>query len=113
MKFCVLNDEREGTCYHEFYKGRWDEDKLEFWRDDSIYVHDNIFWEYPELSDVFKEVVPSYDPFEMIEFSQDDWKKIGLIVKGKKQDTQDFYNELNDWVQPVLQEYGVFTILGI
>jgi hypothetical protein len=25
MKYFVTNKERQGTCYHEFYKGKWDE----------------------------------------------------------------------------------------
>nr|WP_288625771.1 hypothetical protein [uncultured Roseburia sp.] len=24
MKYFVTDRERDGTCYHEFYKGRWD-----------------------------------------------------------------------------------------
>lgn len=31
--FCSVNN-RAGTCYHEFYRGKWD-DKT-FWKSDSI-----------------------------------------------------------------------------
>lgn len=33
MKYFVTDRERDGTCYHEFYKGRWD--GKTFWKEDS------------------------------------------------------------------------------
>ena len=28
MKYFVINKERQGTCYHEFYKGKWDGEQI-------------------------------------------------------------------------------------
>ena len=39
MKYFVKNSERESTCYHEFYKGKWDEKT--FWKEDSLLLHDD------------------------------------------------------------------------
>ena len=113
MKYCNYNNEREGTAYHEFYKGKWDQDKLEFWRDDSIYVHDDMFWENPELQNLFREVIPEYSDVEMTEVTADNWAKIGELAKKAETSTLDFYGEIDAWAQPVLQEFGLFTILGI
>ena len=42
MKYFVYNNQRDGTCYHEFYKGKWD--GKTFWKDDSICIDDNDFY---------------------------------------------------------------------
>ena len=40
MKYFVMLDECKNTCYHEFYKGEWDEET--FWKNDSLYLHDDF-----------------------------------------------------------------------
>ena len=47
MKYFVTDRERDGTCYHEFYKGRWD--GKTFWKEDSISLHDNIMFQAKEF----------------------------------------------------------------
>ena len=40
MKYFIKYDPSICGCYHEFYKGKWDEHT--FWKNDSIFLHDNI-----------------------------------------------------------------------
>lgn len=67
MKYFVRNKERENTCYHEFYKGKWDGNT--FWKEDSISLHDNIMFENKGFVDAIMEVIPTYDPFGETEVS--------------------------------------------
>ena len=113
MRFCVWNSERHGTCYHELYKGQWDPENPEFWRDDSLYIHDDIFCEYPELQNAIKKVIPSYDSYSETVVTKQNWVEIGVQITNANQDTHDFFNEIDEWAKPVLSTYGMFTILGI
>ena len=63
MRFCVLNSERHGTSYHELYKGQWDPENPEFWRDDSLYIHDDFFNEIDEWA---KPVLSTYGMFTIL-----------------------------------------------
>ena len=60
MKYFVTDRERDGTCYHEFYKGRWD--GKTFWKEDSISLHDNIMFQAKEFIAALVVCVPKYDP---------------------------------------------------
>ncbi len=113
MRFCVLNSERQDTCYHELYKGKWDSEKMEFWRDDSLYIHDDIFVQYPKLIRAIKKAVPSYDAYNETAITAHDWDEIGKLLAECDQDTKAFYAEINEWAGQVLEEYGVFTMLGL
>ena len=55
--FCYVSD-RVGTCYHEFYKGKWD--GKTFWKSDSILLHDDTLEEL-QLYKAFTAVLPDYD----------------------------------------------------
>ena len=37
MNYFITNSEMIGTCYHEFYKGKWDGEI--FWKEDSLLIH--------------------------------------------------------------------------
>ena len=60
MKYFIKNDQRKGSCYHEFYKGKWDNET--HWKDDSVYLHDDILYDAMDLADAIREVLPEYDP---------------------------------------------------
>ena len=74
MKYFVTDRERDGTCYHEFYKGRWD--GKTFWKEDSISLHDNIMFQAKEFIAALVVCVPKYDPFGETEITADDLQKI-------------------------------------
>lgn len=78
MKYYVTLDACRGTCYHEFYKGKWDEKT--FWKNDSLYLHDDILFEL-KLADIFSEANYVYDPFNETEINEQQWQKIYEIAK--------------------------------
>ncbi len=82
MKYFVRNDDREGTCYHEFYKGHWDEEKMEFWSADSIYMHDDMMCclKFGEL--VFK-VMTTFAPYGVTEINTYNWEFIYEMAKSE------------------------------
>lgn len=65
MKHFVCNNQRDGTCYHEFYKGKWDNHT--FWKPDSIFLHDDLL--FPSFYDALIEVIPEYDRYGITEIS--------------------------------------------
>ena len=111
MKYFVSNSEREGTCYHEFYKGKWD--GKTFWKEDSLSLHDDIMFENQGFVDAIIEIIPTYDPFSETEISFETWEKIGQIIREKDEKSQELYQEADNWLNDVFKEYECFTILGI
>ncbi|MBQ2902706.1 MAG: hypothetical protein IJE49_12805 [Agathobacter sp.] len=111
MKYFVKDNERIGTCYHEFYKGKWD--KHTVWKSDSIFIHDDCLFENPDFQDAIEEVIPPYDPFGITEITFEEWRKIGEVISIKNLVSQEIYNEADVWLKDVFEVYGCFTILGI
>lgn len=111
LKYFVCDADRKGTCYHEFYKGKWDGET--FWKEDSISIHDDVLYENAGFEEAIYEVIPSYYPFGETEVSFDEWKKIGEIILQKDKRVQELYNEVDEWLKSVFEVYGCFTILGI
>ena len=56
MKYFVFDHQRNGSCYYEFYKGKWD--GKTFWNPDSISIHDDYFFD--GFADAIIEIVPYY-----------------------------------------------------
>lgn len=111
MKYFVTDSERQGTCYHEFYKGKWD--GITFWKPDSLSLHDDILIECSGLVEAILAVVPSYDPFGNTEISYQEWKEIGHLVEEKREKDKEVYEEADKWAESVYKAYDCFTILGI
>ena len=109
MKYFVQYNPSICGCYHEFYKGKWDEHT--FWKNDSIFLHDNIMTD--GFVEAIIEVIPTYDPFGEIEISVLEWQEIGTKVLKKDIVSQEQYKEANYWLEDVFQKHKCFTILGI
>ena len=110
MKYFVYNNQRDGTCYHEFYKGKWN--RWKYWKSDSIFLDDEYL--FKGFSDAIKEIVPYYDPFGETKISIDQWKKIGEQIKEKDVKSQEVYSEADQWLRDeVFTKHKCFTILGI
>ena len=109
MKYFIRTDQKIGSCYHEFYKGKWDGHT--FWKSDSILLHDDVMTD--EFVQAIMEVIPSYDPFEITEVSILEWQEIGKRILSYDIITQEQYKEANEWLEDVFQKYTCFTILGI
>lgn len=111
VKYFVINSGRESTCYHEFYKGKWD--GKTFWKDDSLLLHDDVMFKNRGFVDAITEVIPTYDPFGVTEISFEMWKKIGQVMKEKDESSKELYQEADVWLKDVFEEYECFTILGL
>ena len=111
MRYFVQNSERKGSCYHEFYKGKWDQKT--FWKSDSICLHDDILFECIGLAEAFKTLVDNYDPFGETEINHYQWKSIGVFIEDKDSISKAVYDEADNWLEKVFAEHDCFTILGI
>ena len=73
MKYFCVESEREGTCYHEFQKGKWDEET--FWKEDSLLLYDDILIQY-EIYKLFQYVDSEYSDCGEIEIDKEKWNTI-------------------------------------
>lgn len=111
MNYFVRNDERDGSCYHEFYKGKWD--GKTFWKEDSLSLHDDFMFECKGFVEAIIEVIPQYNTYGNTEVSIEAWQKIGELILEKDEQAQAIYKEADIWLKTVLEEYNCFTILGL
>lgn len=111
IKYFVIDSKRQGTCYHEFYKGKWD--GITFWKEDSLSLHDDVLYECNGFTEAILAVIPSYNPVDITEISYSQWKKIGQIIEEKDQKVKELYQEADEWAKEVFEIYDCFTILGI
>ncbi|MBQ7932184.1 MAG: hypothetical protein IJ334_14365 [Clostridia bacterium] len=112
MNYFVTNDERIGTCYHEFFKGKWD--GKTFWKEDSLCLDDDLLCEYRAFGNAILSVIPSYNPFGITEISPEQWEAIGKQIAAEGDNIGlEMYREADAWVQDVFSTYDCFTILGI
>lgn len=106
MKYFFKKDELKGTDCHEFFRGKWNNI---YWNDESIYIYDEDFTD-TGLKKLFLDVLPEYSPYDTTEITPAAWQ---LICEASFGRTKEAVKDLNDWVQEVFEECGVFTILGI
>ena len=112
VKYFVAEAQRKGSSYYEFYKGKWDEKT--FWKNDSIYLHDDVLFTVSGFEEAIIEVIPTYAPFGETEVYPEQWREIGKIVQRKQEaEAFDLYLEADEWAQSVFSSYECFTILGI
>lgn len=111
IKYFVIDSKRQGTCYHEFYKGKWD--GITFWKKDSLSLHDDVLCECAGFAEAILAVIPSYGPFGITEISYSQWKEIGQMMEEKDQKAKELYQEADEWAKKVFETYDRFTILGI
>ncbi len=112
MKYFVSNDERKGTCYHEFYKGKWNLEVNGFYCVDSIYLHDDILVGHSNFSYCLQKHLDNYSDTGVTEIILEQWEKIKIYMMAYKNELE-LVNELDNWLLGVYSEYDVVTILGI
>lgn len=111
MQYFIFDRDRKGTCYHEFYKGKWDGET--HWKTDSLCLDDDILSENIGFAEAIMEVVPAYAPYGVTEISSKQWREIGRAVLKKDNRSIALYQEADQWLKTVFREYNCFTILGI
>lgn len=111
MKYFVNRAELSGTCYHEFAMGLWDGET--FWREDSIYLHDDILYQHKGFIDALRQVLPDYDPYGEVTINRKQWELIGRQAENQGSDVIELFAEANDWAATAFCQYETITILGI
>ena len=101
MKFFIKSSEKKGTCYHEFYKGKWDGST--FWKEDSLLIHDDVMLEHRGFVEAIKKVVSHYDPYNETEINKDEWIEIGNVIQNADKDSKEVYDEAKYSLQGTTQ----------
>ena len=110
LQYFCTEENREGTCYHEFQKGKWDGHT--FWKEDSLLISDEILFEL-ELGKLFRKSLPGYDPYGPVEVNKEQWLMLLEAANQAGGAQMEAMQEANEWVQECFAAEGVFTILGI
>lgn len=111
MKYFITGAERQHTCYHEFYRGKWD--KISFWKEESILLDDDMLSVCGDFFRALQMVIPSYDPFGETEVTYSQWKEIGRLLETAEESSRELYAEADRWAEKTFALYNCFTILGI
>ena len=110
LQYFCTEENRKGTCYHEFQKGKWDEHT--FWKNDSLLLSDDVLVEL-ELGKLFRKSIQGYDPYGPVEVNKEQWLML-LEAANQAGDAQmEALQEANEWAQECFATEEVFTILGI
>lgn len=115
MKYFLNEVERKAsnsTCYHEFFKGEWDENACVFWSDDSLNIHDDFMISLG-LDSLIHSIVDDYDPFGETKISKEQWEKIYARAEEIGGNLFEAICEVTPWAEANFGQYEVFTILGI
>lgn len=115
MKYFMNEAERrasESTCYHEFYKGKWDKDAMVFWSEDSLNIHEDLM-AASGLDKLILSIVEDYDPYGETEIDFNQWKKICIKAEEIGGSLLEAIKEVEPWAEDNFSQNEVFTILGI
>lgn len=110
MKYFITENERTGTCYHEWQKGHFD--GVSFWRNDSLLLHEDMHYKF-HLEEIFKILMPHYNPCGEVEVSKTQWV---LILKKADEiggDVAECIHEADIWAKETFEKYEVFTMIGM
>ena len=110
MKYFIYENQRDTTCYHEWYKGHFD--GVSFWQNDSLLISDDIHWTLG-LEEIFKTFIPDYNPVGEIEVSENQWH---MIMKKASEIGGQLYEclkEADSWVTETFKEHNIFTMIGM
>ncbi len=110
MKYFVTDQERRNTIYHEFQKGHFD--GKTFWKADSLCLHDDVLYT-SGLEGIFRRVIPDYSDTGESEIDAKLWNTIVQEAYQSDGTALECLLEADAWARDTLEEYGVFTIIGI
>ncbi len=110
LKYFCTEEKREGTCYHEFQKGKWDEHT--FWKEDSLLISDDVLAEL-KLGRLFRKGIQDYDPYGPVEVNKAQWSVLLELAGESGGEILAALQEADIWAQECFAAEDVFTILGI
>jgi len=109
VRYCCDNNQRIGSCYFEFQKGKFDD---KFWLDSSLCISDDTF-EDLGLYHIFTEVIPEFDYYGVTEISKEKWELLKLSANKYNTAVQTVIAEIDSWAQATLPDEKIITVLGI
>ena len=109
MKYFCSNCERDGSCYHEFQRGKWDGSS--HWKADSVLIHDDMMRE-TGLDLLLTECIPGYNPWGPTEVSLAQWEAVRMRAQQTGGTAAAAADEADEWVRAD-GATAVFSILGI
>ena len=114
MYFLTASEREQtgSTCFHEFYKGNWDEEKMIFWAEDSMYLDDDVMYSL-KLGSILNTVNSEYDQCGVTEITEMMWSRVAAIAAEEGGELERAVKELAPWAAANFKEHPVFTILGI
>lgn len=115
MKYFLNEVEREAsnsTCYHEFAKGKWDENACVFWHKDSLNIPDDLLISLG-IDTLLFSLVDDYNPVGETKISKEQWGKIYAKAEECGGDLLEAIHEVAPWVEANFRQHEVFTILGV
>lgn len=109
MSYCCSNNQRTGSCYFEFQKGKF---SGKYWLDSSICLCADIF-DSLNLYQVFAKTVPEFDYYGITEIDSENWSQIKSSADMMGGAVKDAIAEIDLWAAPLLPADHVITVLGI
>ena len=110
MKYFCKEEDRNGTDYHEFQKGKWY--KQTHFDSHSILIRDDLFREIG-LKSLCEKCIPEYDYYSGSVITEATWKK--MLKEAKKQGgaLEEALLEAEPWAKDNFLTEESFSILGI
>ncbi len=115
MKYFLTEDERKltnSTCYHEFFRGKWNDKTCKFWNQDSINIHDDVMYNL-KFDTLIMRVIKDYDPFGETIITQEQWTMMCEKAETIGGELVEAILEITPWIEETFNKHRVFTILGI
>ena len=115
MNYFVNSDERRGTCYHEFTRGKWD--GRTFWSDESLYLRDDYMSDLKlyelVVKPVFEEFGQKFARFGANEVTRELWESMLSQAMDVGGEVWALFAEITAWAEKSLSDGGSFSILGM
>lgn len=109
MKYCCTVDQKHGTCYQEFLKGKYEG---KHWNKDSLLLDDDLVDDLG-LYDLWIEIIPSHNRWGPTEIDYATWQRIWLAANQIGGEALIAMSEVNQWAEKNFKTETVFTILGV
>ncbi|MCF0117729.1 MAG: hypothetical protein HUJ61_06770 [Bacilli bacterium] len=109
MHYFIVEDMRQGTCYHEFQTGN---KKDVFWDRTSLLLSDDLM-EKTGLYKFLEKNVPHYNYYGPSVISKETWELLKKYSRSESKIIQDIIKEMLPWAERSIEVYGCFTIYGI
>ncbi len=112
LTYAEIKQLKNTSCYHEFYRGKWNFENCEFWNQDSLYIDDDAMYNL-ELDLLIMGVTEDYAPFGETPINREQWNEICEKTEEIGGELLKAICEITPWMQETFKEHKFVTILGI